>query len=246
MTTSENYLISYFFVINNQLFQGELFYFNMIASMRKYRMPIPVDLSLEYVEKRIFDEVKKTNQNNSQVEFIILRSKDKVSYEIKINSFVGFYNTVQGTEIEVYKDEVITPGILSTINCFKPELVIAKCYAEENDLYDVIILNNNKRIARTILGDLFLLQKDKLLCVPKEEGATNQTLSLLVKQHFINQNIKIEEKPLSPFETQKADEVFIVSEKEGIISIGKIRNKVFSNTKTQQFIQFFENLSLSK
>ena len=52
------------------------------------------------------------------------------------------------------------------------------------------------------------------------------------------------EEDISPFQIQKADEVFIVNLKYGIQNISSYRKKQFSYKKTKNIIRGFFNLNL--
>ena len=51
-----------------------------------------------------------------------------------------------------------------------------------------------------------------------------------------NPNFEISETSISPFELQKADELFITNVISGIMSVSKYRKKEFSNNTTQQIL----------
>ena len=111
-------------------------------------------------------------------------------------------------------------------------------YANENDLDDVILLNPEKRIARTVLGNLLLLEEN-VIKVPKQtEGAyISPLMENFVTFVFKNNLATIEEAELSAFESQKAEEILMISDEKGVFSVTKIRNKEFGN---QRFIVMIE------
>ena len=119
-----------------------------------------------------------------------------------------------------------------------PENVYASIYANENDLDDVILLNPEKRIARTVLGNLLLLEEN-VIKVPKQtEGAyISPLMENFVTFVFKNNLATIEEAELSAFESQKAEEILMISDEKGVFSVTKIRNKEFGN---QRFIAMIE------
>ena len=60
---------------------------------------------------------------------------------------------------------------------------------------------------------------------------------------FVHKNrlAEIEQAEISPFESQKADEILMISDRKGIASVSKIRNKVFDNKQFKDFINQWEN-----
>ena len=73
--------------------------------------------------------------------------------------------------MDLIKEINVNTNLLSNIHVHSPENIYAGIYASENDLDDVILLNPNKRIARTSQGNILLLT-DNTLRIPKHtEGA---------------------------------------------------------------------------
>ena len=141
-------------------------------------------------------------------------------------------------EIDVIKEISVNTNLLSNIRVHSPENVYASIYANENDLDDVILLNPEKRIARTVLGNLLLLEEN-VIKVPKQtEGAyISPLMENFVTFVFKNNLATIEEAELSAFESQKAEEILMISDEKGVFSVTKIRNKEFDN---QRFIAMIE------
>ena len=107
-----------------------------------------------------------------------------------------------------------------------------------NDFLDVL-LNPNKRIARTTSGNLLFLEGD-VIKVPKQtEGAY---ISPLMENFvtFLHKNklADIQEHEIIAFESQKAEEILMISDEKGIFSVGKIRNKTF---ETSRFLKLVES-----
>ena len=118
-----------------------------------------------------------------------------------------------------------------------PENIYAEIYAKENDLDDVIFLNPNKRIARSIYGNLLFLE-GKTIKIPKtSEGAY---ISPLLENFitFVHKNnlAQIQETEMIAFESQKAAEVLMISDLKGIFSVTKIRNKNFESARFSEMI----------
>jgi len=195
---------------------------------------------MEFLEETFLNLVEENSLNKAQIKITIFRKEDStIDFIFDIFPFNSFLNKFEHFEVEVFNSEYVNTGILSTINCFKSEYVLAKIYAQENDLDDVILLNYQKRIARTTLGDLFFIQNNTLNFVSTSEGFSTQVLSELVKIHFVKKGYLLNENVFSPFETQKADTIFVVSEEKGIIPVNKIRNKSFSITILEEIFADF-------
>ena len=136
------------------------------------------------------------------------------------------------------KEISVNTNVLSNIKVHSPENIYAEIYAKENDLDDVIFLNPNKKIARTIYGNLLLLEENTIKIPKQTEGAY---ISPLMENFvtFVHKNnlATIEEAELSAFESQKAEEILVISDEKGIFTVSKIRNKEFGNERYKTMLE---------
>ena len=93
-------------------------------------------------------------------------------------------------------------------------------------------LNPSKRIARAGTGNLLFLEGD-VIKVPKQtEGAyISPLLENFVTFLHKNNLADIQEHEIIAFESQKAEEILLISDEKGVFSVGKIRNKTFGNNR---------------
>lgn len=238
-----------FFVRNSELIMAEECYFFLMSSMRKMRMNIPLTYTLDFFQQLFSENVIETGVENAFIDFMVYRNQDilplqksEVDFVFNIfptNDVLSLQKTVK---IDLTKEIHINNNLLSNIRTHCPENVYAKIYAEENDLQDLILLNPNKRIARTIYGNILLLQ-DKYIRIPKQsEGAY---ISPLLENFitFVHKNnlAFVEPDEMIGFETQKADEILIISDEIGLSTVSQIRNKSFGNEKFIEMINQWKN-----
>ena len=104
------------------------------------------------------------------------------------------------------------------------------------------MLNPDKRVARTISGNLLLLEENTIKIPKQSEGAY---ISPLMENFvtFLHKNafVIIEEAELSAFETQKAEEILVISDEKGVFSVSKIRNKEFGNERFSAMVESWSN-----
>jgi branched-chain amino acid aminotransferase len=104
------------------------------------------------------------------------------------------------------------------------------------------LLNPDKRVARTISGNLLLLEENTIKIPKQSEGAY---ISPLMENFvtFLHKNafVIIEEAELSAFETQKAEEILVISDEKGVFSVSKIRNKEFGNERFSAMVESWSN-----
>ena len=237
-----------FFVRNGELVMDEECYFFLMASMRKMRMNIPLSYTLEYFRSLFQKEIiEDAGLQNGIINFQVFRnndgttlSKSSVSYFYEVQQMNDFLDVHQRPlELDLIKEINVNNNLLSNIRVHCPENIYGGIYAQENDLDDVILLNPNKRIARTTSGNLLFLEGD-VIKVPKQtEGAY---ISPLMENFvtFLHKNklADIQEHEIIAFESQKAEEILMISDEKGIFSVGKIRNKTF---ETSRFLKLVES-----
>ena len=239
----------YFFVRNKKLIMTEECYFFLMASMRKMRMNIPISFTLEYftdiLERKIIEE----NLQNAFIHFMIYRNEDDLPLtKSPVNFFINgrltddILNINSHTiEMDLLKEISINTGLLNNILTHSPENIYAEIYADENDLDEVILLNPQKRIARAISGNLLFLEGDTIRIPNQSEGAyISPLMENLITFIHKNKLAEIEQAEMSPFESQKADEILLVSDQKGLFSVSKIRNKIFRNQKFRKIINLWK------
>ncbi len=233
----------YFFVRNRKLIMEEECYFFLMASMRKMRMNIPISFTLEYftaiLEKKITDE----ELQNAFIHFIIYRNDDDLPLtKSPVNFFISSRLTddvlninTHTIEMDLLKEISINTSLLNNILTHSPENIYAEIYAGENDLDEVILLNPHKRIARAISGNLLFLEGDTIRIPKQNEGAyISPLMENLVTFIHKNKLAEIEQAEMNPFESQKANEILLVSDQKGLFYVSKIRNKIFGNQKFKE------------
>ena len=233
-----------FFVRNGQLIMAEESYFFLMASMRKMRINIPLSYTLEFFQALFEREVLEKGIRNGIIQMMAYRKQEEKPLP---KSATAFYFEVEESEdilgiqgdieLDLIKEINVNANLLSNIRVHSAENIYATIYAKENDLDDVILLNPNKKIARSIFGNLLFLQ-DNVIKIPKQtEGAY---ISPLMENFvtFVHKNklADIEEAEIIAFESQKAEEILRISDEKGVHSVSKIRNKTFANNRFTEMV----------
>ena len=239
-------------VVNGKIFFWEDHYFRLMASMRIMRMDIPMNFTMEFLEAEILKTIEANNLLNTsaRVRLNVDRGEggkylpnetSKVAFNIITETFDEPFYTIkdgQTYEVDLYKDFFIAPGLLSGLkNNNKAFQVMGSIYAKENDLENCLVLNTNKSVIEALNGNLFLVKGDKIKTPPLEDGCLKgvmrkQVLEILSK----DVNLYTEETSISPFELQKADELFITNVVKGIVPITKYRKKTYGNDFAKKLV----------
>jgi len=222
-------------VVNNKVIFWEDHYFRLMASMRMLRMKIPMSFTLEFLEQEILKTVSEIEGTTFRVRLSVYR-KDGGLYKPNTNE-VDFlieatslnHQPKENYSIELYKDFYNFSGLLSTIKTTNRMLnVIASVFADENEVDNCILLNERKGVVEVTNGNIFIVKDNKIKTPALTEGCIkgiirNKVIEILQK----NNDFEIEETIISPFEIQKADEVFITNAIIGIQSVTSYRKKTF-------------------
>jgi branched-chain amino acid aminotransferase len=237
-------------VINNKILFLEDHYFRLMSSMRVVRMEIPMNFTMEYLEEQILSLVTKNQELNSSRARITVYRNDG-GYYLPQNNTVSFLihsitleNTLYSIEkkhyeVDLYKDFYITKQLLSSIKTTNKIInITGSIFANENGLDNCLLLNDSKNVVEALQGNLFMLLGNKLITPPVSEGCLNgvmrkQILSLAKKI----ENLEVVEEVISPFDLQKADELFITNVIKGIQPITQYRKKVFTTSLSVQLTE---------
>jgi branched-chain amino acid aminotransferase len=239
-------------VVNGVIFFWEDHYFRLMASMRILRMDIPMNFTMEYLESEILKTIEANNLSKTAVRVRVnvdrgdggkyLPNKNKVlAFNIiveKHNDPFYSFNTDSPYVVDLYKDYFVAPGLLSGLKSNNKAInVLGSIYAQENDFDNCLLLNTNKQVIEALNGNLFLVKGDKIKTPPLEDGCLKgvmrkQILEIISKDF----NLFIEEASISPFELQKADELFITNVIKGVVSITQYRKKTFKNEFAQSLV----------
>jgi branched-chain amino acid aminotransferase len=237
-------------IINNKILFLEDHYFRLMSSMRVVRMEIPMNFTMEYLEEQILSLVNKCALDKSSRARITVYRNDGGYYLPQSNAVsflihaVALENTLYSFEkkeyeVDLYKDFYITKQLLSSIKTTNKIInITGSIFASENGLDNCLLLNDSKNVVEALQGNIFMLLGNKLITPPVSEGCLNgvmrkQILSLAKKI----ENLEVVEDVISPFDLQKADELFVTNVIKGIQPITQYRKKTFATDISVQLLE---------
>lgn len=242
-------------IVDSKILFSEDHYFRLMASMRIVRMQIPDNFTLEYFEDQVLNLAKATkNQNSARIRMTFFRNDGgfylpqtrTVSFLIQIASLnqmsYSFSDAVY--EVDLYKDFYITKQLLSTIKTTNKMInITGSIFADENDLQNCLLLNNEKNVVEALNGNLFMLVGNQLITPPIEDGCLNGIMRKQIIQIVSKmEEIELVELSISPFDLQKADELFITNIITGIQPITKYRKKEFTTQLSKVLLEKINDL----
>ena len=237
-------------IVNNKILFFEDHYFRLMASMRIVRMEIPMTFTMEYLEEQILKLVEVLSiKDNARVRFTVFRNEggfylpndNSISFVIQASKLENIRYKIPKIQFEVdlYKDFIVPRQLLSTLKTAnKITHVTASIFAKENQLDSALLINETKNVIEAANGNLFMLMEKKLITPPISEGCLNgimrKQIIFLAKQI---DSVEVIEAAISPFDLQKADELFITNVVVGIQPITKYRKKDFEVRIANQLLE---------
>ncbi|EAS18927.1 conserved hypothetical protein [Flavobacteria bacterium BBFL7] len=231
----------------------EAHYFRLMSGMRILRMDIPDTFTPEFIEESIIDLL---NQNNlslghARIRFTVWRKsggfyaplENGVHYSIQSSQLEGNYQNNTTRIAELFKDHYVLSGLLSTIKSTNKIVnVLAGRYALDNDYQELFLVNEKKMITEGISGNVFVRTGNVVKTPPILDGCLNGLMREQVIQQLKRMlNYEIVEETLSPFELQRADEIFTTNVIKGIQSIDKYRKKEFNKDLATELLEIFND-----
>ena len=228
-------------VLNNKVLFLEDHYFRLMASMRICRMEIPMNFTMEYFESQILNLIQSLKNSNSfRVRFTVYR--DSEGFYLPKSRNVQFIVTATPLnselysfqkeiyEVELYKDSYVPKQLLSTLKTNNKMLQITgSIFADENGYDNCLVLNDEKNVIEALQSNIFMKTGNVVSTPPVSDGCLNgimrkQILEILKKM----EGIEVKETSISPFDLQKADELFLTNVISGIQPITKYRKKEYT------------------
>lgn len=237
-------------VLDNKVLFLEDHYFRLMASMRICRMEIPMNFTMEYFESQIVNLVQALNIANSyRVRFSVYRDSEgfylpksrKVKFIVTASplNFELYVLGKENYEVELFKDFYISKQLLSTLKTNNKMIQITgSIFADENGYDNCLILNDEKNVVEALQSNLFMKTGNVVVTPPVSDGCLNgimrkQVLEILKK----TEGIVAKETSISPFDLQKADELFLTNVISGIQPITKYRKKEYGIEFTSEVLK---------
>lgn len=237
-------------VSHNKILFWEDHYFRLMASMRILRMEIPMNFTLEFLEEEILKLIASRAKEQSTIRAKLMVSRKEgglytpvtndVDYLITTSTFDTDFYEFNETEykVDLYKDHYISPSLLSTLKSNNRLInVIGSIYAKENNLDNCLILNTDKSVVEALNANIFLVKDNIIKTPPLSDGCIKGVLrKQIVDIISLIPEFTLEETSISPFELQKADELFLTNIIVGIQPISNYRKKVFKTDVSKNIL----------
>ena len=237
-------------VVKGRINFWEDHYFRLMASMRILRMEIPMSFTLEFLKDEILRAIEANNLIDQPVRVKVYVNRKTggrytpedydVDYIISVEPLeAGFYEKHTAPYVvDLYKDYYVAPGLLSGLKTNNRAInVVGSVYAKENGLDNCLLLNTNKEVIEALNANIFLVKEDKI----KTPAVSSGCIKGIIRKQLIDiigqmPELTLEETPISPFELQKADELFLTNTIIGIQPITRYRKKSYTTETSDNLL----------
>lgn len=237
-------------IVNQKVLFLEDHYFRLMASMRIVRMEIPMNFTMEYFENQIINTaIANKCSDSARVRITVYRNEggyylpetNQISFIIQAKSLPNSLYSYEAIpyEVDLYKDFYIAKQLLSTLKTTNKIIhVTGSIFAKENGFQNCLLLNDEKNVVEALQGNIFMLMDGKLITPPVADGCLNGIMrKKIISLAKSLENIEIIEASISPFDLQKAEELFTTNVIKGIQSITKYRKKEYTTNLAKQLTE---------
>lgn len=242
-------------IVNQKVLFLEDHYFRLMASMRIVRMEIPMNFTMEYLETQILNTANANKCSDSaRVRITVYRNEggyylpetNQISFVIQAKSLPNSLYSYESIpyEVDLYKDFYIAKQLLSTLKTTNKIIhVTGSIFAKENGFQNCLLLNDEKNVVEALQGNIFMLLDGKLITPPITDGCLNGIMrKKIISLAKSIENIEMIEASISPFDLQKAEELFITNVIKGIQPITKYRKKEYSTNLAKKLTEKLNTL----
>ena len=230
-------------IVDGKILFLEDHYFRLMATMRIVRMEIPMAFTMEYFESEILKIAESQSAHESgRARITVFRNAG--GFYLPLQRDVSWIITAsvlekkdyvvdhQTYEVELFKDFYVTAQLLSTIKTTNRMInITGSIFADENGFDNCLLLNDSKNVVEALHGNLFLLSGNQLITPALTDGCLNGIMrKQVLKLAREMDGITVSEASISPFDLQKADELFITNVIKGIQPITKYRKKEYATS----------------
>jgi len=239
-------------VIDNKIIFWEEHYLRLMSSMRILRIEIPNNYTPEFFEKEIIKtNLKLDSLFSGRVRLTIYRagrglylpdnnfpifviSSKKINEKLfKINKDIY--------KVDLFKDYQIQSNLISNLKTNNRVInVIGSIYAQENELDNCILLNDNKLVTEFLNGNIFIVNDNIIKTPTLSTGCLNGVMRKKIIELIKKvPKYEIQEKDFSPYELVSSDEIWVTNSISGIIPVTEYRRKSFLNNIGTIIISYF-------
>lgn len=235
---------------NGRLNFWEDHYFRLMSSMRIVRMEIPMSFSPDFLEEEMRGVLKANNLEGkaARVKLLCIRKgggfytpeSNDIDYLILVEELAdaSYQLNKEGLELDLFKDFYKPAGLLSNLKSTSAQLyTLASVFKSENRLDECILINPDKHVVEAISSNIFLVKNRELITPPLKSGCLKGIMRKQIIDLAPQLGFSVKEEVFSPFQLQKADEIFLTNTIKGLQWVKKYRKKEYGNEVAAQLLK---------
>jgi branched-chain amino acid aminotransferase len=216
--------------------------------MKTLQFDVPQNYSTKFFIERVNELLlKNCISKNARIRLMIFRSEGTIfdaennfpnyiletfplSEKIELNE--------NGLTIDVFPDAQKSCDLFSNLKSNNYLLsVMARKFAQKNNLDDAILLNAFGRICESSIANIFFIKNNKIYTPPLSEGCVAGVTRRWMIEKLSLDNFFIEEKNLSVDDLFNADEIFLTNSIQPIRWVKNFREKIYKSEKVREIFR---------
>mgnify|MGYP001258776805 FL=1 len=217
-------------------------YFRLMATMRIFRMDIPMTFTPEFLEQECIRLIQAQNEKSAawRIRLNVYRkdggaylpTTKNVGYFIEAKALDSeYYLSVENYKVELFNDYYLQKSMLSNLKSNNKALqVIASIFMQEQGFDNGILVNDEKEVVEFLNGNLFIVKDGKLRTPPITSGCLDGIMRKQIIRIAKILDISCVEEPISPFDLQRVQELFMTNTIVGIQPVKSYRRTTYNKS----------------
>ena len=217
-------------------------YFRLMAAMRIFRMDIPMTFTPEFLEQECIRLIQAQSENSVawRIRLNVYRkdggaylpTTKNVGYFIEAKAIDSeYYLSVENYKVELFNDYYLQKSMLSNLKSNNKALqVIASIFMQEQGFDNGILVNDEKEVVEFLNGNLFIVEDGKIRTPPITSGCLDGIMRKQIIRIAKILDISCVEEPISPFDLQRVQELFMTNAIVGIQPVTSYRRTNYNKS----------------
>jgi branched-chain amino acid aminotransferase len=219
-------------------------YFRLMAAMRIFRMDIPMTFTPEFLEQECLRVIQAQSETAAawRIRLTVYRKDGgaylpttrDVGYVIEAKALDSeYYLSAENYKVELFNDYYLQKSMLSNLKSNNKALqVIGSIFMQEQGFDNGILVNDEKEVVEFLNGNLFIVEDGKLRTPPITSGCLDGIMRKQIIRIAKKLDISCVEEPISPFDLQRVQELFMTNAIVGIQPVTSYRRTTYDKSIT--------------
>ena len=212
----------------------------LVRGMKFLHMNFPSNWTIDFFSNQICELTKKNNYKNARCRITVWRggegyylpNSNQPELLIELTETENEYYILNQTGLKLGLFGEV-PKMMHPISAFKTAqampYVLASLFAREQNFDDVVILNNEGRVADATSSNIFIYRDRKLFTPAIGEGGVDGVTKKVIITLCLLEGIEVSETKIESEDLLIADEIFLSNSINGIKWVESFQNKKYTN-----------------